>query len=92
MSSDSIVLIADVVLRDRVTEVDLPAWTMDMNVLSIAGKERTVTGFVKIIEASGLEFVKVHRAQAGVAALIEARLARSYESPSESKWLRSWNL
>jgi hypothetical protein len=56
MSSDSIVLIADMVLRDRVTKVDLPAWSMDMNVLSIAGKERTETGFRKIIEASGLEF------------------------------------
>jgi hypothetical protein len=74
MSSDSIVLIVDVVLRGRFTEVDLPGVTMETSMLKIGGKERNEHGFRKIIEASGIELIKVHRAQSRVGALIEARL------------------
>jgi hypothetical protein len=75
MSTDSRVLLADMVLPARVTEADLSAAAMDVCVMVMGGKERTERGFKTILEAAGLEIVKVWRASFGAGALVEARLA-----------------
>lgn len=74
MSADSRVLIADMVLPARVTEADLPAAVMDVCVMTMGGKERTEEGFKFILEAAGLELLKVWKASFGAGALVEARL------------------
>jgi hypothetical protein len=77
MNVDSRVLIADMVMPARVTEADLPAAVMDVCVMVMGGKERTEQGFKTILEAAGLELVKVWWASFGAGALVEARLANS---------------
>jgi len=74
MAPDSRVLIADFVIPARVGEADLGAAAMDNTVMAMGGKERTEAMFRDILEKSGLELVKVHRASFGVQALVEARL------------------
>jgi O-methyltransferase domain len=75
MALDSKVLIADMVMPERVYEADLPAAAMDNCVMVMGGKERT-EGIKKIIEESGLKLVKVWQSRAGGATgnIIEAML------------------
>lgn len=75
MAEDSVVLIADFVLPEQVTPADLPIATMDITIFNMAGKERSESGFKKILERAGLEFVTVHRGM-GFGALVEGRLPR----------------
>jgi hypothetical protein len=74
MKPDSIVLIADMVMSARVGEADFPAATLNNIVMAMGGKERTEVGFREILSKAGLELVKVWRATAGAAALVEAKL------------------
>ena len=74
MKPDSLVLIADMVMPQRVHEADLPAATMDNIVAVLGEKERTEEGFRKILDEAGLMLVKVWRASAGVGALVAAKL------------------
>ena len=74
MSPDSRVLVCELVLPQRVTEVDLGAAVLDQCVMSIGGKERTEEGFRKIFEAAGLELVRVWRVPGVTGACVEGRL------------------
>lgn len=74
MKPDSLVLIADMVMPERVHEADLPAATTDNIVLVMGGKERTEQHLRRILDEAGLTLVKVWRASAGAGALVEAKL------------------
>lgn len=78
MAEDSVVLIADVVLSERVAEKDLSLLTSDWIVMSIAGKERTAKGFASLFDAAGLELVEIHRhsPECGAGTIVEGRLKR----------------
>ena len=72
MSPDSIVLIGDLVLSSRATPADIVPAMYNMVIFNMAGKERTPEGFKYILEAAGLEMIKIWSQGAGN--LIEARL------------------
>ena len=74
MASDSRVLIADMVLPQRVGEADFPAAVLDQCVMTMGGKERTESGFRAILEPAGLELVKVWRVPGVPGGCIEGRL------------------
>ena len=74
MKSDSLLLIADMVMLARVSEAWLPAATMDNIVMAFGGKERTESSFRDLLNKAGLELVRVWRAAFGPGALVEARL------------------
>lgn len=78
MSQDSVVLIADVVLPDRVEQKDLPLVANDWIVLAITGKERTAKDFMGLFNAAGLELVEIHRqnSECGASTIVEGRLKR----------------
>jgi demethylsterigmatocystin 6-O-methyltransferase len=73
MAPDSVVLISDFCLPDKITAHDLPAVTMDLTMLNMGGKERSASGFAKILQGAGLELVKIHRPPMGAGAIVEAR-------------------
>lgn len=76
MAKDSVVLVADVVVSEHITEQDLPIIAQDWIVMSITGKERTAKGFGELFEAAGLELVKIHRhsPECGAGTIVEGRL------------------
>jgi hypothetical protein len=80
MAADSVVLVGDLCLPDRVTPADLGVATMDVTMFNMAGKERSEAGFRKIFAAAGLEYVKTYRAADGSAAITEARLPSACQS------------
>jgi hypothetical protein len=61
MSPDSRVLIADMIIPQRVGEADFPAAILDHCVMTMGGKERTEDGFRVIMEPAGLKLAKVWR-------------------------------
>jgi hypothetical protein len=76
MKPDSLVLIADMVMPERVHEADLPAAVIDNIIFALGGKERTEEGFKELFDRAGLELVKLWRASVVAGALLEARLKR----------------
>lgn len=74
MSPTSRVLVCEMVVASRVTEVDFASAVMDQAVMSMGGKERTEEGFRSMFEAAGLELVKVWRVQGVPGACVEGRL------------------
>jgi len=82
MSWDSVLLISEMVMPAKCSEVDLPSVCMDITMMNMGGKERTEGNFVKILEASGLKLVKIWQAAAGPQAMVEACLAAKPEGVS----------
>ena len=76
MSSDSRVLICDMVIPSRVNEADFPAAVLDQAVMTMGGKERTRDGFASLLDAAGLELVEVWRAPGVPGGCVEGRLKR----------------
>ena len=76
MEPDSVVLLADTIMPERISEADLAAAALDVNMLTMGGKERSEGMFKQILEPAGFELVKVHRAGFGVSGLVEGRLKR----------------
>lgn len=76
MSSDSRVLICEMVLAPRVGEADFASAVLDQAVMTMGGKERTEAGFQKMFEAAGLELVQTWRAVGVPGGCVEARLKR----------------
>jgi hypothetical protein len=74
MSPKSRLLIAEIVVPAR-TEVgeDMVTYWMDMVMLAIGGKERSEKEFKALLEAVGLELVKIWPAAVGTQSVIEAR-------------------
>jgi hypothetical protein len=93
MERDSVVLIADYILPERVTDKELrivsvkyhtlyatPLLTssqVDIIMLTLGGKERTEEALKALFRAVRLEHVKTTRPQAGFGAITEARLLRN---------------
>ncbi|UNI22032.1 hypothetical protein JDV02_007959 [Purpureocillium takamizusanense] len=76
MDPDSRVLICEMVLPSRVGEADFPAAVLDQAVMTMGGKERTERGFSQMLEAAGLELVKVWRVPGVPGGCVEGRLKR----------------
>lgn len=74
MAPDSRVLICDMVIPDRVNEATFASAVLDQAVMAMGGKERTEGGFKKILEAAGLELVKVWRAPGVPGGCVEGKL------------------
>lgn len=79
MAPDSRVLIADMVMPQRVGEADFPAAILDQCVMTMGGKERTENGFRAIMEPAGLELVKVWRIPGVPGGCVEGRLKREFQ-------------
>ncbi|KAK3322662.1 S-adenosyl-L-methionine-dependent methyltransferase [Apodospora peruviana] len=77
MSPASRVLICEMVLPSRVSELDFPAAVLDQAVMAMGGKERTEQGFRKMFEAAGIELVSVWRVPGVPGACVEGRLKRA---------------
>ncbi|KAK4178066.1 S-adenosyl-L-methionine-dependent methyltransferase [Triangularia setosa] len=74
MTSESRVLVCDMVLPQKVGEADFAAAVMDHAVMTMGGKERTEEGFRRIFDAAGLELVKIWRAPGVPGGLVEGRV------------------
>ena len=78
MTSDSRVLVCDMVLPNRVGEADFPAAVMDQAVMTMGGKERTEGMFRSLFTAAGLELVNIWRAPGVPGGCVEGRLKASF--------------
>lgn len=76
MSPSSRVLVCEMVIPARVTELDFPSAVMDNAVMAMGGKERTEAGFRKLFEAAGMELVNVWRAPGVPGGCVEGRLKK----------------
>ena len=81
MGPDSRLLIADIVVPDRVQNVDTYCYYMDLTVMTFAGKERSEADWRILFDRLGLELVKIWKAEVGIQAVIEGRLRG--KSPGE---------
>ncbi|KAM7219617.1 O-methyltransferase domain containing protein [Rhypophila decipiens] len=77
MSRDSRVLVCEMVLPARVSELDFPAAVMDNAVMAMGGKERTTEGFRKLFDTAGIELVNVWRAPGVPGGCVEGRLKKT---------------
>lgn len=77
MSPDSTILIADFILPDRITPADIDAAAAGITILNMAGKERSYSEFVAVLEDAGLEMVAAYRHETGNYGIVEARLKGS---------------
>ncbi|KAK5654304.1 hypothetical protein OQA88_7482 [Cercophora sp. LCS_1] len=76
MNEESMVLVCEMVLGQQVGEADFAGAVMDLAVMTMDGKERTVEGFRGLFEAAGLELVSVWRAEGVPGGVVEGRLKR----------------
>ena len=74
MAPDSKVLVADVLVPDRVQKKDLYCYWMDLTILTFAGKERSERDWRELFEGVALELVRVWRAESGTQSVMEGRL------------------
>lgn len=77
MAEDSILLIADMVVPDKVQRDDTYVYWMDLTMFMFAGKERSAADWRKLFEGSGLELVKIWEAAMGTQCVIEGRKKRA---------------
>jgi O-methyltransferase domain len=76
MSSESRVLICEMVLPQRVGEADFASAVLDQAVMTMGGKERTEAGFKGLFESAGLELVQVWRVPGVPGACVEGKLKK----------------
>ncbi|KAI9814557.1 MAG: hypothetical protein M1827_003112 [Pycnora praestabilis] len=74
MASDSRLLIAEMVVPERTGGGDMTAYWMDFAMLVIGGRERSEKDFRDLLDAAGLELVKIWPSAIGPQTVIEARL------------------
>nr|POE83811.1 o-methyltransferase gsfc [Quercus suber] len=75
MAPDSRVLIADMVIPERLDEQSLPSALYDMLLMHVGGKERTEAEFDKLLEAAGLKRIHTWMTPGSPQGIIEAVLA-----------------
>jgi hypothetical protein len=75
MSPDSKLLISEMVVPSKPSELDIPVYWMDLCMMNLGGKERTEENWMEVLAAGGLKIVKIWRAIAGPQTVIEAVLA-----------------
>lgn len=77
MGPDSRLVICDMIVPDRVdVGGDQVLYWLDLSLLTIGGKERTLPEFKGLFDQVGLELVQVYPAQLGATAMLETRLKR----------------
>lgn len=78
MGPTSRLIIADMILPDR-TDIsgDMTIYWMDFSMMMLNGKEKTKAEFEQILDAAGLELVKIWPFAFGTQANIECRLKRT---------------
>lgn len=78
MGPDSRLIVSDMLVPERV-EVggDNVLYWLDFSLLTISGKERTLTEFKTMFDEVGLELVQVYKAGHGQTAMLETRLKRT---------------
>jgi hypothetical protein len=76
MDADSRILICEMVIPQRVGELEFPAAVLDQCVFAMGGKERTEVGFKALLEGAGMELVQTWRVPGVPGACVEGRLKR----------------
>ncbi len=77
MGPKSRILIGEIVIPARVTVAgEMTGYWKDIAMLVVGGRERSAKEFAGILEAAGLELVKIWPFKTGSQAVIEARLKR----------------
>jgi len=78
MGPDSRLIVCDMLVPDKVEPGRLKElYWLDLNLLSISGKEKTLDEFNQMFDAVGLELVKVWPSEIGATVQLETRLKRS---------------
>lgn len=73
MAEDSIILIADMVVPEKVQRDDTYVYWMDLTMLMFAGKGRSAKDWQKLFDESGLELVKIWEPAIGTQCVVEGR-------------------
>lgn len=76
MAPDSKVLIMDLLIPESVQVEETYCYLLDLMMMMFAGKERNEAEWRRLFDASGLEFVRLWKADVGQQAVIEARKKR----------------
>jgi len=78
MGPDSRLIVCDMLVPEMV-EVNGPRelYWLDLNLMTMSGKEKTLKEFNEIFDAAGLELVKVYPSGIGRTVQLETRLKRS---------------
>ena len=76
MAPDSKVLIQEQIMPSVITNPELEAnvAVLDVATMVMGGKERTEKGFRDILDQSGLELVKIWKAEMAPAGIVEAKI------------------
>ncbi|GAB1315078.1 hypothetical protein MFIFM68171_05288 [Madurella fahalii] len=78
MGPDSRLIICDMLVPEKVEVGRLKElYWLDMNLMAISGKEKTLAEFQQMFDAVGLELVKVWPSEIGATVQLETRLKRS---------------
>lgn len=78
MGPDSRLIVCDMLVPSRVTVgVPMQLYWLDLSLMLISGKEKTIEEFHEIFEAVGLELVKIYPSNVGETVMLETRLKRT---------------
>lgn len=78
MGPDSRLIVCDMLVPEKVEPGQLKElYWLDLNLMSISGKEKTLDEFKQMFDAVGLELVKVWPSGVGATVQLETRLKRS---------------
>ncbi len=77
MGPDSRLIVCDMLVPDKVVPGKLKElYWLDLNLMSISGKEKTLGEFQEMFDTVGLELVKVWPSPIGATVQLETRLKR----------------
>lgn len=76
MDTESVLLISEIVVPDRVQTEDTYVYWMDLTMLMFAGKERSAKDWHQLLDMSGLELVKIWESTIGTQCVVEGRKKR----------------
>jgi hypothetical protein len=77
MGPDSRLIVCDMLVPEKVEPGKLKElYWLDLNLMSISGKEKTLDEFKQMFDAVGLELVKVWPSEIGATVQLETRLKR----------------
>ncbi len=76
MGPDSRLIVCDMLVPDKVDPGLKTLYWLDLNLMSISGKEKSLAEFNQMFDAVGLELVKVWPSAIGATVHLETRLKR----------------
>lgn len=76
MGPDSRLIVCDMLVPDMVDPALKTLYWLDLNLMFISGKEKTLAEFHDMFDAVGLELVKVWPSKIGATVHLETRLKR----------------